>query len=82
MSALWIFFHNLALSDNVAENFFKAVNAESFLEDSYRFDVIGIIFGPPQDLVLGLILVNLELVKTKVIHSDQQQQTMWNVSLV
>jgi hypothetical protein len=45
MSALWIFFHNLALSDNVAENFFKAVNAESFLEDSYRFDVIGIIFG-------------------------------------
>lgn len=45
MFALWVFFHNLALADNVAKNFFKAVNAESFFEDSYRFDVISIIFG-------------------------------------
>lgn len=45
MFSIWIFFHNLALSDNMAKNFFKAVNAESLLEDSYGFDVIGIIFG-------------------------------------
>ena len=45
MFSIWIFFHNLTLSDNMAKNFFKAVNAESLLEDSYGFDVIGIIFG-------------------------------------
>ena len=25
---------------------------------------------PPQDLVLGLVLINLELVETEIIHSD------------